>query len=50
MENIIIDRTEEERNKDFEQAYADGLNVTIEELREAVEMMEEYEQDAYQNY
>jgi len=37
MEVIIIDRTEEERNKSFEQAVADGLGMTIEEIREARE-------------
>lgn len=32
----IIDRTEEEKNKDFKQAFADGLNMSIKDLDMAV--------------
>jgi len=33
----IIDRTEEEKNKDYEIACADGLDISIEELRMVVQ-------------
>ncbi len=37
MEVKIIDRTEEERNKNFEEAFAEGIRMTVEEVREARE-------------
>lgn len=38
----IIDRSEEERNKNFEQAFADGLQMSMEDLRFAVKEICEF--------
>ena len=45
MKVKIIDRTSEEKDKDFERAFAEGLDITVEELRDAIEQMEEYEEE-----
>ena len=44
MEVKIIDRTEEEKNKNYEEAFAEGLGMTVEEVREAREEIKRMEQ------
>lgn len=47
MKNIecsIIDRTEEERHRDFEEAFAEGIGVSIGELREGVKEITDHEE------
>ena len=40
----IIDRAEEEKNKSYEEAFAGGLGMTIEEVREAREEIKRMKQ------
>ena len=39
----IIDRTEEERNRDYEVACAEGLGISVEELRDSVQEIKDFE-------
>ena len=39
----IIDRTEEEKNRDFEEAFAEGIGLSIKELREALQEIKDHE-------
>ena len=43
-ESIIIDRCEEDKNRDFEEAFAEGMGISVEELREGVKELIDYEE------
>ena len=43
MEVKIIDRTDKEKKKSYEKAFADGLGMTIREVREAIREILELE-------
>ena len=45
MEVKIIDRTEKEKNKSYEQAFADGIGMTIKEVRDARKEIKEMEKE-----
>lgn len=44
MEVKIVDRTEEERNKSYEEAFAEGLEMTVEEVQKAREEIKRMKQ------